>query len=503
LRDYRGQAWYETEFGGREGQLGLLRFDGVCYYARVWLNGRELGSHAGGFSPFSFPVRLQQRNRLVVNVDNRWGEEIAPGAHELSIDWMMHGGIAREVRLEELPEAFVEDVRVMSWVDGRVKAAVLVRNAAPRPTVVPLSLVAQSGETAEEEVKLADGEGREVNIELRLRDPMPWNVEEPHLHEMSLAAGSDERRLRIGLREISAEGPILKVNGREVFLRGVNRHDDHPDWGHSIPAALLRRDFELVRKMGCNAIRGAHYPPDELLLDLCDEHGVAFLEEIPAYQLSAAQLGDARTASAMKELLDDMVSRDFNHPSVLAWGLLNEGETDKDSPKARANLQELANYVRQLDPTRPVTYFSAKGTDDKCFDLADVVCFNEYLGWYRGKVEDARTLVREVRELHPRKPLLVTEFGAGAIEGFHSLDAVKWSEEGQEKFLRETMEVLLETEGLSGCFVWQMADVDVVPERAMQRPRRKNNKGVLTGDRRPKLAFWTVKRLYEEKKHGG
>jgi len=499
LRDYRGTAWYEKRFPGTAGKVVLLRFEAVCYYAQVWLNGVEVGSHAGGFSPFSFLVELRDENRLVVKVDNRWGEWIRPGMHEFSIDWQMYGGITRDVRVEQIPPVFIENVGVDASSEGELKASVLLHNRSEEPAEVPIELSLCGEPLARTEIEL-DGDTREsYDLVAKIDNPTLWNIGAPHLYEMALSAGSDEWRMRIGFREVSVEGTSLKINGRKVFLRGINRHDDHPDWGHSIPPGLLLKDIELIQELGCNAVRGAHYPPDEFILDLCDARGIAFIEEVPAYQLSIEQLENDQTKLAMKQMLHEMISRDYSHPSVVAWGILNEAETRKKSVRARRTLKELADHVRHMDSTRPVTYFSAAGADEKYFDLVDLVSINEYLGWYRGSPGDVPSLLKECRKLHPNKPILVTEFGAGAIDGFHSADAVKWSEEGQEKFLRDTLGILLTSEEISGCFIWQMADIDVVPERAIQRPRTRNNKGILTGDRRPKLSFQTVKRLYEEK----
>ena len=499
LRDYRGTVWYEKTFPGTAGKLALLRFGAVCYYAQVWLNGRELGSHAGGFSPFWFLVELRQQNRLVVRVDNRWGEWISPGMHESSIDWQMYGGITRDVWVEEVPPVFIEDVRIVASAQGSLKASVALINRSVEPARVPVALNASEERLTRTETELDGNERKTLELEAKVESPVLWNIGTPCLYQISVTAGPDELRARIGFREVSAAGTALKVNGGEVFLRGINRHDDHPDWGHSIPASLLLKDIELVRQMGCNAIRGVHYPPDELILDLCDEYGIGFLEEVPAYQLSTGQLEEEQTKLAIKQMVGEMIGRDFNHPCVLAWGILNEAETQTESTRARITIKELADHVHRLDATRPVMYCSAAGTDDKYFDLVDVVCINEYLGWYRGEPRDVPALLKKSRALYPGKPILVTEFGAGAIEGFHSADAVKWSEEGQERFLRDTLKILLGSEELSGCFVWQMADVDVVVERAVQRPRTKNNKGILTGHRDPKLSFWTVKRLYGER----
>jgi len=501
LRDYRGAAWYEKKFYGKPGAGVLLRFDGVCYYSQVWLNGQELGTHSGGFSPFWFVVELQGENRLVVRADNRWGKWVLPGAHEFSVDWQMYGGIARDVWCEQVPTVFIEDVRIATTGSGKMKAVVRLMNRHEEPARVPVALHV-SGETLAGVEARLDGNAREaIELETRIGNPRLWGLGAPNLYDISVTAGGDERRTRIGFREISYDGPALKVNGGEVFLRGINRHDDHPDWGHAIPPGLLLKDIELIQDMGCNAIRGAHYPPDELVLDLCDERGIAFFEEVPAYQLSVEQLGSEQTKLAIRQMLDEMIGRDFNHACVMAWGVLNEAETQIESERARATVGELADHVRALDPTRPVTYCSAvRGEDDKYFDLVDLVCINEYLGWYRGTPAELPALLNRCREVWPDKPLLVTEFGAAAIEGFHSADAVKWSEEGQEKFLRETMEILLKRKDLSGCFIWQMADVEVVPERAMQRPRTKNNKGILSGHRCPKLSYWTAKRLYERKR---
>jgi beta-glucuronidase len=307
--------------------------------------------------------------------------------------------------------------------------------------------------------------------------------------------------VRFGLREVRAEGTNILLNGRPVWIRGVNRHEDHPDWGFALPAKLMQRDVEIIHDLNCNAVRGSHYPNHPTFLDMCDEAGLLFFAETPGWQYSARQIATSPTKEKLQQTLREMIDQQFNHPSIVFWSMHNECQTEVDQEPGvdlSAAMAELIGLARELDETRLVTYASHRHWRDKHLHLADVICLNEYIGWYVEQVEgaDFEEYLRRIADLHPDKPILITEFGAGGIPGYHSMNALKWSEEYQARHIVQSIETMRQNDHVAGCYVWQYCDIVTHPARALGRPRSLNNKGLVNEYRQPKLAYPAVKDIF-------
>jgi beta-glucuronidase len=302
---------------------------------------------------------------------------------------------------------------------------------------------------------------------------------------------------------VRTRGAEILLNGEPLWLRGVNRHEDHPDWGLSIPEKLMRRDVQIIQSLGCNAVRGSHYPNHPTFLDLCDEAGLLFFAEVPGWQYSAHQLATSPTRELLAQTLQEMIAEQFNHPCIFTWSLHNECDTDverlgeADVASATRALYALAH---SLDETRLITHVSHRFWHDRYFDLADLVCLNEYIGWYVEAIEgaDLPEYLRRMATLCPDKPILITEFGAEGLSGYHSMEGLKWSEEHQTAQLRDSIAAFAANAHVAGCFVWQYCDVNVHPGRSMRRARSLNNKGVVDEYRRPKMSFFAVREAFAE-----
>ena len=236
-----------------------------------------------------------------------------------------------------------------------------------------------------ETVDLGSTPGRIERV-LELPGTLLWSPGEPNLHVIHAMLGEDDARERIGIRQIETDGRRLLVNGEPVRLIGFNRHEAHPQFGQAQPEALLISDVQQLRDMGCNFVRGSHYPQDIRFLDLCDEAGICVWQEAIGWQHTAEHLTDENFVGAQLTNIEEMVAASANRPSVLLWGILNESESHV--PACRPTYERLLGRLRELDPTRPVTYASNHPYDDVCFDLADVVSINRYPGWYFGGVEE-------------------------------------------------------------------------------------------------------------------
>lgn len=500
LERYQGVAWYARNFVPEFAGLALITFGAVAYNARVWLNGEFLGSHEGDFTAFQFLCRLQEGpNRLVVRVDNRHSDDSLPKA---VVDWYPYGGITRSVVVEEISGPYIEYVHLLTSLEGEVKARAHVVNPTDKAVSVPFTLHLMDGSEEERTVRLRAGERKVETITGHIPNPNLWSPEEPFLYSAMIRLGNDVYVQRFGFRQISTDGHRLLLNGKQIWLRGVNRHEDHPDWGFALPEKIMQRDVDIILSLYCNAVRGSHYPNHPFFLDLCDEQGLLFFAEVPGWQYSAHQLSHSPTKDKLGQMLTEMITQQFNHPSIIIWSLHNECETDvyrEPDLDVRGAMEELFALVRSLDSSRLVTYASNHFWHDKHFDLADVVCLNEYIGWYVDDIEGAEfpEYLERMAEMVPDKPILITEFGAGALSGYHSLATRKWSEEYQAAHLTAQIGHMRENEHVAGCFVWQYCDTLSNPERAVRRPREMNNKGILDEYRRPKLAYMTISTTYD------
>jgi len=496
--NYEGVGWYRTRFSIGDGAAALVRFAAVTQQANVWLDGEPLGEHYGGFLPFCFsiPAPVAGEHELVVRVDNT--HDMTSTIPSANLDWFRYGGIHRPVWVEELPgPGYVSGLRLTPVVSGG-KATLRVRaelsNVGNR-TVDELWTLYLDGEPARrEQVRLETGETEVLLFAVDVPDARLWSPEAPYLYTVRLAFGGDDVIDRTGFRSIEVRGHDVLLNGQPIHIQGVNRHEDHPDWGFALPQHLMLRDLELLADLGANSIRGAHYPNDQRLLDLCDERGILFLEEIPLWGFTREQMTQDVVANRASAMLWAMIERDSNHPCIWAWSVLNECATD--TPEGRMVVERLIDTAHEADPTRPATYATNRNLHDICLDLADVVCINAYHGWYTHDLAWPEFLDR-MRARIGAKPMLVTEFGAGAIYGWHAVeDGVLWSEEYQCQVVTDCVRLFRERPDLVGFYVWQFHDArSDSGERALRRPRGYNNKGLLDEYRRPKLAYHALRDL--------
>ena len=462
FEDYRGVAWYHREFEAPWAGACLLTFGAVAYRAKVWLNGEYLGEHEGSFTAFRFIGNLSlDVNDLVVRVDNRHSDETLP---KETADWYHYGGISRSVVCEEIDDAYIEQVHVVGRLDGQVDVRATIVNGSDREQDLELALSVPDAEATARTVTLGPGVRVVEELRVRIDEPQWWSPADPVLYEAIVTLGEDMFVERFGLREVRTDGPQILLNGEPIWLRGVNRHEDHPDWGFALPERIMLKDIDIILSLNCNAVRGSHYPNHPTFLDLCDENGLLFVAEIPGWQYSAYQLSHSPTKDLLGSMLQEMVAQQYNHPSIIIWSLHNESETDvsrEPDLDVRTATEELFALARSLDDTRLITYVSHRYWRDKHFDLADVVCLNEYIGWYVDDIDgaDFPAYLERMAEMVPDKPILITEFGAGGIPGYHSMAARKWSEERQSTHIITQIEAMRSSANVAGCFVWQYCDV--------------------------------------------
>ena len=498
---YEGAAWYRTRFTSGPCAAAVVRFSAVTHQANVWLDGEPLGEHYGAFLPFCFPVPALEsgEHELVVRVDNT--HDMTSTIPSANLDWFRYGGIHRPVWVEELPgPGYISCVRLTPVVSG-AKATLRVRaeltNVGDRVIDERWTLYLDGRPAKRGQVRLDPGDAQVLLFAVDVPDARLWSPGDPQLYTVRLEFAGDDVIDRTGFRSLVVRGTDVLLNGEPLRIRGVNRHEDHPDWGFALPPHLMLRDLELLADLGATSIRGAHYPNDQRLLDLCDERGILFMEEIPLWGFSREQMVQDVIANRDSAMVWAMIERDSNHPCIWAWSVLNECATD--TPEGRLVVERLVDTAREADPTRPVTYATDRHLNDICLDLVDVVCVNAYHGWYTHDLSWPEFLDR-MRAKIGAKPMVVTEFGAGAIYGNHALeDGVIWSEEYQRRLLAECVQHLHQRRDLAGYYVWQLYDTrSDAGARALRRPRSYNNKGLLDEYRRPKLAYYALRELLRD-----
>ncbi len=494
---YEGTVWYRKKFdyAVRPGARLFLHFGAANYEAYVYLNGEKLGRHEGGFTPFGFEVtgRVRERgNSLVVKVDNKRRRDAVP---TLNTDWWNYGGLTRSVALVEAPETFVRDYFVQLKKGSREEVAGWVKldgPAAANRTVtveIPEAKVRQTFKT--------DAEGlAQVSLKPRLD---LWSPESPKLYRVVVSSGSDAVEERIGFRSVETRGRDILLNGRPVFLRGISIHEESPlRGGRAVNEADARMLLGWAKELGCNFVRLAHYPHNEHMTRVADELGLMVWSEVPVYW--TILWDDPSTYANAKNQLGEMIARDRNRASVVLWSVANE--TPVSEPRNRF-LKGLVGQARALDPTRLLTaanerHYSDPTTqvvDDPLGEVLDVLGCNEYVGWYDGPPEKADRLTWKVTL---EKPLVISEFGGGALYGRHGDKSERWTEEYQRDIYEHQTVMLRRIPSLRGMSPWILTDFRS-PRRPLPRIQDYyNRKGLISNRGERKQAFYVLQGFYRE-----
>lgn len=499
---YEGPVWYRRLFSysKREHVRSFIYFGAANYWARVYLNGKKLGEHEGGFTPFDFEITDTVRegsNSLVVEVDNTRHKNGIPG---LNTDWWNYGGLTRGVEIVEVPEIFIQDYSVQlakgsaSVISGWVRF-----EGATQPEQVTIEIP----EAGVKKVATTDQKGyAEFHFPAKLE---LWSPQEPKLYRVLFSSSDDKVEDQIGFRTVEARGTQILLNGKPIFLRGVSVHEEAPfRGGRSYSAEDDQVVLGWAKELGCNFVRLAHYPHNEAMIRLADKLGVLVWSEIPVYW--GIEWQDPATLDNAKSQLREMISRDRNRAAVVLWSIGNE------TPIVPARLEfmkQLAAAARQLDSTRLLTAAmnitsrageNTRVLNDPLGQFVDVLGLNEYIGWYEGRPEDAdRTEWKSSYD----KPLIVSEFGAGALYGNHGDAEARWTEEYQVSVYEHQIQMLRNISFLAGMSPWILMDF-----RSARRPLPAiqdfhNRKGLVSDRGQRKQAFYVLQKFYREMSQAG
>ena len=533
LMDYVGSVWYQRSFyiaRHLQGKKIILRFDSADFSAEVWLNGKRVGTHQGGFLPFEFDISslvdFEQSNLLVVCVDNRLNHDTIPQGisekdynefgrpRDLSypstiFDFMAYGGLNRPVRLIYLSNYYIKDIKIETKISGTTGIVnyntLFSQKLSGREVVISLfdgkECVAST--SFKQDDKIIEGSFEIDNCRF-------WSPEDPKLYSIEIELfdndeALDEYHLEIGVREISITEEQLLLNGKPIFLKGFGKHEDFPVLGKGLSYALIVKDFQLMKWLGANSFRTSHYPYSEELMQIADRLGFLVIDEVPAVSLNFRYVTD-KTLENHKNSLNEMIARDRNHPSVIAWSIANEpgiwGEEEAASEKAKQYWSEIYNYTKKLDSSRPLTLPACAywKENDISYQYSDFISINRYWGWYEipGDIKKAGRKLKEELQLLFRlnhKPILVSEFGADTVEGMHSTYPQMFTEEYQSDLIEEYFKIIRLFPFTIGEHIWNFADF-----RTAQHHRRVvfNKKGVFTRQREPKSAAFMIKKFWAE-----
>jgi len=522
-RDYLGPTWHFKKFyvpSSWKEKLVWFRIGAANYYAKVWINGEFIGEHEGGYLPFQFEVtdkvRFGKENFLSVKVDNQLSPERVPPGNipeeehprsvrqrsypDVNFDFFPYGGIHRPVYLFCTPLDYIEDIAVTTSIEGK-------------KGLIKYRITKKGGEAKEAFIHLGDENtrleqktefrGNMAEGELTIDEATFWSPDNPHLYEMVVellspeGAPNDEYTLSIGIRTIEVKNDRLYLNGEPIFLKGFGKHEDFPIIGKGLSLPLIAKDYSLMKWIGANSFRTSHYPYSEEMMNMADKEGFLVIDEIPAVGLFFGK-GNKRRLSLCKQYLRELIARDKNHPSVIMWSIANEPHSTK--PEAKEFFRQLYEHTKKLDPSRLVTLVSMFGLKEEALAYVDVICLNRYYGWYTepGQLDRAsHKLSRELDALYQtyKKPILLSEFGAGAIAGVHAHPAELFSEEYQAELIQKYCEVIESKPYMVGEHVWCFADfktAQVAYRVAL------NRKGVFTRTRQPKLAAHLLRKIWIE-----
>ncbi len=498
---YEGTVWYKRSFSFTRSQPGnnvFIEFGAVNYQAEVYLNGEKLGTHVGGFTPFVFEISDYLRdgeNFVVVKVDNKRAREAVP---TVNTDWWNYGGITRDVRIFETPPTYVSDYFIHVDTDDPKLLRGWIRLAGVSVEGKQVDIELAGTGVA---VKTLTGRTGRAEFSASAEDVDLWSPENPKLYEVRITSGSDSVRDHVGFRTIRTQGGRLVLNGKDLFLRGISIHEESPLRGgraHTKEDAL--RLLEWAKELGCNFVRLAHYPHNENMVRAADELGFLVWSEIPVYW--TIEFENDQTYSNAENQLTDMIARDRNRASVVIWSMANE------TPISEARnrfLSKLARKARTLDGTRLISaalQTAAGETEngytirDPFIDEVDLISFNQYIGWYDGLPAKIDTVKWKIPE---NKPVLISEFGAGAKFGFHGDPDTRWTEEFQEDLYRRTLSMLETIPNLAGMSPWILVDFRS-PSRMLPGIQDGwNRKGLISEKGEKKKAFYVLQNYYRTK----
>jgi beta-galactosidase/beta-glucuronidase len=484
--DYEGIAWYFRTFDLpvlAPQKRVELHFAATFYLSHVWVNGTEAGKHEGGHTEYFFDITKLLKpgqNTIAVELDNRPTETSIPGlalklkpGGNIWYDWWHYGGIVRDVWLAENDGVLIRRQHIRSDVDlaknsAQIRDAVYLENSGNKAQklTVTAHLSAPDGSdagTKMQSVTLAPGAKQAVELAFSLDKPRLWDLDHANLYSIRAtvtdAAGRflDAKQDSFGNRKIEIHDRHLYLNGQQVRLSGMTRHEESPWEGLAETAGTIKHDYDDLKILHTTLTRPVHYPQHEQVLEYADTHGMLFVPEIPIWQARADQLGNPKFIALARQMLTELIEQNANHPSIFAWSVSNESDMSTD--EGRAYFKQIKALVNQLDPSRFVTFADndiSYGADPRkeAANDADFIMMNQYYGAWNGPEEGLVKMLEHAGSSFPDKMFIISEFGTPGIFGTNTVEADKL----RVHILHHQLDLFAKYDWIAGAIFWCYQD---------------------------------------------
>ena len=481
--DHEGLAWYFRAF-----QLPALRpqerielhFGATFYLSRIWVNGVEAGRHEGGHTEYFLDITKLLKpgeNLVAVELDNRPTEASIPGlalklrpGKNIWYDWWHYGGIVRDVWLAEDEGIVVRRQQIRSKIangNAQVHDSVHIENrsAKEQKLSVVAHLFAPNGSligTKTATVVAAEVK-KPVEIEFTIEMPDLWDLDHANLYSIrttvSDASGRqlDARQDSFGNKTMEIRDRHLFLNGQQVRLAGITRHEESPWEGLAETSGTIKHDYDDLKILHTTLTRPVHYPQHEHVLEYADQHGILLMPEIPIWQFTGAQLSNPKVVALAKQMMQEMIEQAGNHPSIFAWSVCNE--SDMSTEGGRAYFREMKAWVNKLDPSRFVTFadndisYGADPTKEAAHE-ADFIMMNQYYGAWNGPEAGLIPMLERAGKQFPDKMFIISEFGTPGVFATDTVEADKL----RVHILQQQLDVFEKYDWIAGAIFWCYQD---------------------------------------------
>ncbi|KAM4701337.1 beta-glucuronidase isoform 1-T2 [Discoglossus pictus] len=539
LRDFIGWVWYEKEIWlpsrwveDKSSQRVVLRVGSAHYFSMVWVNGVLVTQHEGGHLPFEANIsNILQSSvgsscRITIAVNNTLNlNSLPPGSiqymhdsarypkgyfvQNIEFDFFNYAGIHRPVVVYTTPPVYIDDISVITDIAGdkgkytgsvNYKVSIVGSDASS----VSVTLRDQDGKEA------ATGSGAIGQLKVlnaKLWWPYLMNDNPGYLYSFEVRVTIQTERdnfedvytLPVGIRTVRVSGNQFLINGNPFYFHGVNKHEDYDVRGKGLDWPLIVKDFNLLKWLGANSFRTSHYPYAEEIMDLCDKYGIVVIDECPGVGIKLAESFSNKSLNHHLEVMEELVRRDKNRPSVVMWSVANEPASQL--APAGYYFKTIITHTKELDPTRPVTYVSSASFDkDQGAPYVDVICVNSYFSWYHdaGHLEVIQLQLNNQFENWYntyQKPIIQSEYGADAVPGLHSDPPMMFTEEYQGLVLKNYHSAFDQKRGkyVIGELIWNFADFMTAQSTTRVVG---NKKGIFTRQRQPKSSAFILRHRY-------
>lgn len=502
LKYYEGTMWYARKFDtvkARDGRL-FLYFAAVSYRCRIYLNGKEIAQHEGGFTPFQVEITdavNEKDNFLAIEVNNTRQIDAIPA---MAFDWWNYGGITRDVFLVSTPKVFIDDYFIQldktktDKINASVKLSDKLANASVTIEIPELQL---------KQTLKTDARG-EVKTTFTSAKIKPWSPSSPKRYSVKVSSETDQIEEEIGFRNVWVKGQDIYLNGQPIFLKSISFHEEIPQRrGRAFSQADAVMLLSEAKALGCNMIRLAHYPQNEYIVRTAEKMGFLLWEEIPIWQ--GIDFENEKTKEKAGNMMREMVLRDKNRCALTFWGVANETQP---SAARNAFIRHLIATCKSVDTTRLMTAafdlvrFDRETQtfvmDDPFVKELDVVAVNKYMGWYHPWPVSPDKAIWDVAK---GQPLIISEFGGEALYGkTGDADVVSsWSEDYQATLYNDNLEMFKHIPNLRGTSPWVLFDFRSPFRFHPTNQEGWNRKGLVSDQGYRKKAWFIMKEYYDNK----